>query len=506
MRFEIYILLLIGIAYAIPVCPQYPHNDFVWGTDYRQPVRPGDSLVDNCRNLALADRGVCEHLGNLSNEQKKMLIMDNLVQNSSSPALGESRNWNYALQFTKYPPDNSSTASSGSIRDAWVRVLSLQPSVILNSTGQLFINGTGELYSQAGFSFVVTKQNFGGDCRTDYAVCGYNYAIQNYDNGQGIGSGTKANFSVLQVHNSSNVFQSRLSVNSEYFIHHYHLVRHCVGRFCFTTCDYYRSDDVRNSLSATDNKTAYYYGFNHTEKSIVDSFENGLLDGWLAVNLSKDFGNLKFSVGNSWLRIQSMQYQITYSLPPYNILTPEAFEDKKVQDYNIVVLGRQTGTNASATSEKIHFQVNANGINCSLEVNSHFGVWKNSSFCRELNQSPIISLRLANRTNSTFTIGLRFYDNVSGLALVGKQISVSYAGTMQEVVTDGLGQAVTAFNYTKINSLVRAEFETDFQIKSAMAVFILPPKEPDFFSYALYLFALMIIAYLLYRLARRLMG
>lgn len=499
MRYWIFAFLLFGIAYAVPACPQYPYHDFTWGSDYGQPLRPGDSLIDNCRNLELADRGICDHLGNLSAEQKKILIMDNLVRNSSSPSFAEARNWNYALAFTKFPPENTSVSGSGSIRDAWVRILSLQPSVY--SSGQLFINGTGELYAQTGFSFVVDRQNFGGDCRTDYAVCGYDYSIQNYNNGQSIVSGTKANFTALQVHNSSNVFQSRLNVNSEYYIHHYHLVRHCVGRFCFTTCDYYRSDDMRSSLSASDNKTAYYYGFNSSAKSIVDSFENGLLDGWLAINLSRDFGNFKLGIGNSWLKIQNTQYRLAYSLPPYNILTPEAFEDRKMQEYNSVVLDRQN----NGSSEKIHFQVNTNSVNCSLEINSHFGAWKNGSFCKELNQSPIIALGLVNRTNATFILNLSFYDNISGLVLAGKQISVSYAGTKQEVRTDRLGQAMAQFNYSKTNSLVRAEFETDMQTKSARAVFIIPPQEPDFFSYAEYFFVLLLSVYLFYRLIRRLL-
>lgn len=509
-RLFLLLVLLPAIAHAIPTCPAYTYHDFVWASNYAPPVRPADSLIDNCRNLNLVDRTVCDRLGNLTTDQQKILITDNLVRNNGFPDLNASKSWNYALQFTKYPPDNTTVVNSNNIRNAWVRVLSLTPSVLESSTNQLLINDTGELYSQASLSFVINRQTFSGDCRTDYAVCGYNYAVQSYNNGLPIGTGTKSTFTVPQVPNSSNMFTSTLSANSEYLIHHYQLVTHCYGTgtstFCVTTCDYSGSDDIRDSVTASDSKTAYYYGFNHSEKSMVDSFKDGLLDGWLYFASNNDFGSSKLSFGNSWLKTQNQQYHLAYSLAPYNILTPEAFFDSKIQSYNLVLLRRETAANATIYSEKTHFQVYANSTNCTLEINSHFGAWKNDSFCQELNQTPIIALGLANLTNNSFELKVRFYDNITGTPFAGKNISLTYAGITQTAITDSLGEATVQFNYTKTTSLVKAVFLTDFQVKSASAILVLPAREPDFFVYLFYLVISLLVAYLLYKLTRRLLS
>ena len=503
MKLILLFLLLPALAQAIPTCPAYQYHDFTWASSYAPPARPADSLIDNCENLDLVDKTICDHLGNLTDDQKKVLITDNLIRNNGFPDFNESKSWNYALQFTKYAPDNTTIVNSNNIKGAWVRVLALSPSVIENSS--LFVNSSGELYSQAALSFVISKQTFFGDCQTDYAVCGYNFGIQNYLNGQNIGAGTKSNFSVSQ---SQNTFTSTLNANSQYLIHHYRLVTHCYTSngitHCYTTCDYASTDDIRDSASISDSKIAQYYGFNHTEKSMVDSFKDDLLDGWFSYSSNADFSNFQLSIGNSYLKEQGRQYNLAYGLAPYNILTPEAHPSPKTQIYNIVPLSREINRSANY-SEKTHFQVGTSNLNCTFEVNSHFGSWKNGTFCPELNQTPVIALNLTNRTNSTFRLEVRFYDNVTSFPLAQKQITLYYAGANQSITTDSNGKAYAQFNYTPTTSTVYAEFLTDFETKSARAVYIIPGKEPDFFASLWYIATALLIAYLLYQLARRLL-
>ncbi len=503
MKRLLFLLLLPALAQAIPTCPAYPYHDFTWASSYAPPVRPADSLIDNCENLDLVDNTICDHLGNLTDEQKKVLITDNLIRNNGFPDFNESKNWNYALQFTKYAPDNTTIVNSNNIKGAWVRILSLSPSVVENSS--LFVNSTGELYSQAALSFVIEKQTFPSDCNTQYVVCGYNFGIQNYLNGQPIGTGTKSNFSVSQV---PNVFASTLNANSQYLIHHSQLITHCYTSngvtYCYTSCDYIGTDDIHDSASASDSKSASYYAFNHTEKSMVDSFKDNLLDGWFSYSSNADFSNFGLSVGNSFLKVKNREYDLAYGLAPYNILTPAAHPNRKAQIYNIVPLSREINE-TTIYSEKTHFQVGTASLNCTFEVNSHFGSWQNGTFCLELNQTPIIALNLTNGTNSTFQLEVKFYDNVTSSPLAQKQITLYYAGKNQSITTDSLGEAYAQFNYTPATSTVYAEFLTDFETKSARAIYIIPTKEPDFFSALWYIATALLIAYLLYRLARRLL-
>jgi hypothetical protein len=118
------LFLLLLPALAIPTCPAYPYHDFTWASNYAPPVRPADSLIDNCHNLDLVDETICDHLGNLTDDQKKVLITDNLIRNNGFPDFNESKSWNYVLQFTKYAPDNTTIVNSNNIKGAWVRILS----------------------------------------------------------------------------------------------------------------------------------------------------------------------------------------------------------------------------------------------------------------------------------------------------------------------------------------------------------------------------------------------
>ncbi|VVC03594.1 Uncharacterised protein [Candidatus Burarchaeum australiense] len=544
MRFEIFALalILVPIANALPSCPAYPYHDFTWASNYAQPARPPDSLIDNCKSLNLVDKSVCD-LANLSAEEKKNLIADNLVRDNGFANFDDARNWNYGLAFTKYPPDAATVVNNGSIRDAWVKMISLTPSVFDASSKQLFVNDTGELYSQYAFSFVVPQETFSGDCKTEYDVCGYDYSLQSYRNGAFLGNGKKTSFAIDSlVHNSSSLFSSVLSANSEYLIHHYKWVTHCSGSgkfvICVTTCDYSSTESRKNSVRLTDAKTAYYYGFTHFQNSMIDSFKNGLIDGWFFLVSNEDFNNFKLNFGNAWLKIQSRQYKLAHDLAPYNALTPEALvNDDQLHAYNVVVLSRQNQLMNGAGfdeylkatepflhyvltqifhidltvlpiefyGDKTHYQVSADKVNCSLEVHSHFESWNYGDFCGELNQTPVIKLELLNSTNETIEVKATFYDNETNESLTGKKLMFSYAGQNQTVETDEFGEAFANFAYSPVTDIVYAEFLTDFQTKSAKAILILPPREPGFFETLWYWFVVLLVAYLLYTLAKRMM-
>ena len=83
---KIFLLLLLfsGLVQAIPTCPNYPYRDFVWASDYRAPLRPLDSLLDNCPRLGLRDPQVCSVVGDprLTVEQQKQFIVDDLIPSS----------------------------------------------------------------------------------------------------------------------------------------------------------------------------------------------------------------------------------------------------------------------------------------------------------------------------------------------------------------------------------------------------------------------------------------
>ena len=329
-------------------------------------------------------------------------------------------------------------------------------------------------------------------------------------------------------------------MNSQYMIHHYHLVTHCYTSngvtHCYTTCDYYGTDDRHDSLTVSDGKKAYYYGFIAFQNAFVESFKNNLTDGWLFLVSNEDFNNIVFSIENSSMKLQSRQYQLRYSLAPYNALIPAFITNtNKLQAKQMSILSRENrtlsgaefdqflkvtepnlyvfltqwlGINLSALpitfhGDKVHFLAPAQELNCSLEINSHFERQMLQDVCRyNTTQQPTINLTIANLTNSSFIAKASFFDNSTSLPLVGKNISFSYGNQSASALTDTNGSAQIIFTLSKVSNLVTAEFLTDFETKSAKAYAVVPAQAPEFLSVLLYLAAMAVLAWLTYRLLK----
>ena len=509
-------LILCGLAFAAepPTCPYYPYHDFVWASDYVAPVRPPDTLLDNCQNLGLNNSQLCSVVNDirLTSNQKKQLILDDFVKNNGFPPFNESETWNGKLSFTKYPPDGTQVSSSTYIKDAWVRILTLNPAVIDSTDNKTYINDTGQLRMAKGFAFVVPKETFSGDCRTEYAVCGYNYALSAYDNGVQLPKtgDTVASYAAPSLVNGArNDFSAVLSINTHYVINHYYLVTRCYGSgkstFCVTTCEFADSEDRQDSLSVSDAKTAYYYLSNASQHAFVDSYKDGLAGIWLLVSANADFSSIRFSVGNSSLKLQGSQYQLKPDLAPYNALTPLSLPAPgSLQIKGLSILSRENWVISGLHSEKLHLLAPSPDLNCTIGISSHFASQVYLDACHyNATQLPILNLSIANATNASFVAFAYFYDNSTGLPLSGKNLTFSYANQTRSANTGSSGSAMVEFARTPWTSLVSVVFLTDFETKSAKAYAVIPAPEPDVFTYIWYLVLLAFAAWLFYRWARR---
>ncbi len=305
-----------------------PYSDFTWSDAYTSPIVVQDTLIENCQALNLSNPTLCTSIQNqnLTVQQKKQLILADLVKNNGFPPFQEANNWNNAINFVKFPPLNVTPKSSAYIKDAWMKIVDISPSVIDSTENKTYINDTGNVKVAYSFAFVVPSETFAGDCRTTFDICGYSYSLDVLDNGISLNNQNSrtANFTVAQkYHNAINNFSALLTVNTEYSINHYRQITHCgYGRACYSTCDYSSTETRRDSLTLSDSKTTYYYYFGGFVNAFIDDYRNDLADGWLFLVSNEDFNNVKFTINNSFVKVQSRQYQLSYSLPPYNVLTP----------------------------------------------------------------------------------------------------------------------------------------------------------------------------------------
>ena len=535
MRF-CWIFALFALLHLSLACPSYPYHDFTWASDYHPPARPADSLLDNC--YSIVDKAVCDSANaSLTEAQRKQLILDALV--NETPGFQGAESWNDGLIFTSYPPDTTPPTSSGSIKNAWVKIVSLSPSVYEES--KTWINDSGKLRNEYSFSFVVERKAFPGDCATTYDICGYDYALETFQDGVRIGTGLQVPFNETGGAGHPNVFKALLTVSSEYQIEHYELVTHCTsgpdGEFCWTTCDYSHMDDIKDSLVLSDEKTAYYYGFFPLASSIVESYKRGLADLWVFAASNEDFNKYVFRIGNSYLETNSRKYSYRYDYSPYNVITPEASRSpSKTSLYGLSVLEKDNvtmngsefggylertepfiysffrffGANFSEFllfyGEKVHLLVPTDKLNCNLTVYSHFGTREYSDFCRLINQTPVLNLSISNRTDENFTIEIEFYDNSTGTSLSNKEVTLRYGNQTRKVTTSADGSAEATFAYSPTSGTLTAEFATDFQTKSANARLIVPPNPLAWNEKIIIAMIVILLGWVVYNLTKRARG
>ncbi len=477
MRRFLLVLLLAGFTLA---CPSYPYHDFTWASDYQQPQRPPDSLIDDCRNLNLSDSNLCNLIqnSNFSEYEKKRVLLDDLVKNVGQPPFTEAESWSQALNYAKYPPDGIAQQSSSYIKNAWIAITGLNPSLV-KPGNNTYVNDSGNVLLSYNFSFVVPRETFASDCRTDYEVCGYDYILNAFNNGRQLArNGLAASFQ-SEVQNN---FSAVLSVNSEYLIHHYKLVKHC--KRCGWTCESSGDEDRTDALTVEAGKTALLEQPNLTARVFVDDFRNGLLDAWLKINRTQDYDRVKLSIGNSWLEIQDSEYKLEYNLTPYNpLFVASNASTRPLQTHELSILAMESGNE----SETIHFLAPAPELNCSLEITSHFQKIVTSDACFfNQTQQPVLNLTVVTASTASFTALALFTDNSTNSPLTSKNLSFSYGNQTQSVQTNSEGIARATFNYSYGTNLVYVEFKTDFETKSARAYAVVPASSPDFLGIILF--------------------
>lgn len=317
-----------GISFAVPACPYLPYKDYVQATQYQSPQKPSDTLLQYCSwNL----NPICI-LTNVFNttEDKKQFIAESIANGSFDNIL----DWNQKIPFGKW---FNSTKSSRNIKDAWISLAYFSPSVYDNGT--YVLNSTSKIYTKQNFTFVVDTRQLPGDCNDNFRICGYDYSI-----------------STKKI--SSNI-TTTLGVKSQYLVDRYHLVTHCDLSGCWVTCDYYRTDSFKDSLTITDSKKVKYENLSIGSNYSLTDYFNGLAEFLVNANNS----NVHFQVGNSTFDKTSYTYGTRYELDPYNVIIKEIVPLNKTSEYGLSILERNN------SSFKILAPYDAN---CSLAIFGDF--------------------------------------------------------------------------------------------------------------------------------------
>ncbi len=480
------LLLLVGLSFAVPPCPQYPYRDHVFFDKYSPPEEPQDTLLEycdfnpdpNCLFVSLVN----------GTEEKKLFTAESITGNSFEKIA----DWNKNLEFGGYPPNNSVTGSSYTIKDAWLSIVSVQPSVY--GEDRLLVNSSGSVLTRHSFVFVVQDKKRAKDCRTIYRICGYNYSLDTYLDGEKINNKSNAEAFFNLTNSSEYWITSKLSIQSEYMVDHYKKKRHCKededgDKDCWYSCDYYKTEDVWDSLVLSDSKKVYYENNTAKVRYILDGVSNNLADFKIAVGSNNS--NINLRVGNAVFRKISYFHKVRFGNEPYNTLYLEKIPVNRTDTHAFSVLESENN-NSNLT---LHL-VSPYDEDCELTIESPFDRNTFDDICNLSKSGAAINLTALGEGENSIRITALLYKNRSGTPLEEKEITFYHGGSEYSATTNSQGKAELLVE--RKNNVVTAEFETDFETRSAKRTIVLKAEEPVVVESLADLLALGVTAYLVY--------
>lgn len=322
-----FLLVLASVSFANVGCPQYKYHDYTLASAYVAPKMPEDTLLHYCDS----DKDICELTKEFNTtEDKKLFISESIANDSFSNII----QWNSNIKVGKW---FSNAKNSKNIKDAWISIAYIDPSVYENGT--YLVRDLNNVLIWHGFTFVVDTSKLAGDCKDIFNICGYDYSIS--------------------TQNTNSDITTSLNVKSEYLVDRYHLVKHCSKSGCWTSCDFYKTENFKDSIGISDSKKIKFATFSMSSDYEVLEYYNGLAE----IRINANDSNVLFKIGNSSFYKTNYLYKIRNESVPYNILIKEIIPANKTSAFGLTILGKNNS----------QFEVLAPYSNeCSLTVSDHF--------------------------------------------------------------------------------------------------------------------------------------
>ena len=316
----------------------------------------------SCDGLGGGDKVICESIedSNLSSGEKDLLKLDIFNKNKITPNHDFVYNWNINLKVENNP-DNI-YRNEGSIRNAWVNLIGVMPSVLEDS--KLYVPEKGKILSAYDYEIILPFGNEGNDCKTKYYNIESRHDLDILVNDKKLGNSKLQSYSINGEHEDSIVFQSRLIIESNYKVKHYKKKKVCINykvNYCAEykrKCKYDSTEYRKDQVVLYDYLDAKLYSKNPESEFRVIQKYSGITNGVLETT-NKTRVELFFN--NSLYETSDYIYNYEYQLPDY-ILTLRAEKKNQKKSQNIHVVQKDN---------KIEFTVK-NASKCVINLFTHF--------------------------------------------------------------------------------------------------------------------------------------
>lgn len=339
------------------------------------------ALAFDCNLLEGKEKELCEEIGKLAvtEEEKDLLISDIFYSGKEYPNHDFVYYWNTKLNIEK-APEGIKTENEGYIKNAWLKILAVMPSVL--EYGQLLCSDKGKILTKYNYDIEIPTSTKWGDCRTEYEPYYEKANLKIYLNNNLIGYNEITSFNT----NKDASFKAVLNIEQKTKIHRYKWNEYCCReekkceeKYCKTKngrkicykkcktycaeyckkCEYSYTEFKTNSLTLTDTFKAKYY--DKTPETIFEVTNQyyDISEGFL--NATK-FSSLILEFKDAFYQNHQYYYDLVYSFKPYYVLTIRAnkYLTEKVRNIRITNNDPEFGF------------VVENPQDCNIKVSDHF--------------------------------------------------------------------------------------------------------------------------------------
>lgn len=438
---------------------------------------------------------------NISAEMKFYLLIHNAF--GSSPLLPKIREYNLLLPFS-CPPNESEVRDGGFIRDAWVQVISINPSVL---DGREWAPSKGEVLTRYNYSVKLpaSATNSYPNCGAVYTLLSSAHNLSIFVNGREVGNSELARYET----NSTDLnVEAELLISVSVREDSYAAECICCGEgeegcaMC-CSCEFAGSRVIDEQMKLNSSARRAVYGLNSTTQLTLlrcpsTPFTTG--EGNLSVNFSSPIQSLLLSLGEGNASVRMRELDVMPVMKPHNAL--EAIALHSQHELSERMLSRAA---VSENSLLMNFSGFSGEVrNASVLVVDLFG----ERHFYELNLScplnPTVELLLPKlvEEGSEFKAVARV--TYKGKGVGGRRVVLSYSGERLSGVTNSEGEA--SFTLKANQSIVEAYTEYDGVFASASARGNVGVYNPSEFSYLLSLLAFLFILVISYIGLRRVVG
>lgn len=313
-----------------------------------------------CSSVAKENEAICAEIlqSNATQAEKLDLIGDLAYSGKNIANHSFIYDWNAKINFDS-APEGVEVRSEGYIKDAWLKIIAIMPSVI--SEGRLLTPGYGKVFTKYNYKVEIPSGTEGGDCKTEFSLASESASLNVYLNNDLIGSSTLADY---QGYGGMN-FKSALQIQAVIEVKHYNLKKYCCIKgkkgclqFC-EDCAFSNSESRTNQIGLEDYKNAFVY--KPVIKPKVKAIDNYRSTQVGILNIS-NFNAFRLVFENSSLNQYNFYYDINVSIPPYDVFTLRANNFTKIEANNL---------NVEQLNDTYRFYI-ANPKKCKLKYFDHF--------------------------------------------------------------------------------------------------------------------------------------